>query len=73
MNSPQAPHPSTAWSWAEVEESGMKSKVEAGGRLKIRGEVVFWFICFSLSTPVLIGNKCFPQVRSVLPLTVIDK
>lgn len=37
MNSPQAPHPSTARSWAEVEESGMKSKVEARGRLKIRG------------------------------------
>lgn len=31
------PHPSTARSWAEVEESGVKSEVEAGGRVKIRG------------------------------------
>ena len=62
------------WRWEEVEESGAKLSL---GRREGWGEGVFkiWFY-FSLSYSDLTGNKLnyfFPQVESVLPVTVISE
>ena len=65
------PHPPAPLRREEVENSGVKLSL---GRNEAWGEGVFK-ICFyfSLSYSDLIGNKLvfFPQVESVLPVTVI--
>ena len=57
---------------------GIGSKAEPGKKGGVGGRCVFkiWF-CFSLSYSDLIGNKLisffFPQVESVLPVTIIGE
>jgi len=65
------PHPSALLQWTEVENPGVSPGRREGWR---KGVFKIW-VYFSLSYSYLICNKLneFPQVESVLPMTVIGE